>query len=63
MRIPRKPVIGLVGGIGSGKSTVARLLGALGCGVIDADQLAKGLLDEPAIRDSLVAWWGPECCG
>ncbi len=33
--------IGLTGGIGSGKSTVARLLAQRGARVIDADQLAR----------------------
>ena len=34
------PVIGLTGGIGSGKSTVARLLAARGARVIDTDRVA-----------------------
>jgi dephospho-CoA kinase len=34
-------LVGLTGGIGSGKSTVARLLERLGASVIDADQLAR----------------------
>jgi dephospho-CoA kinase len=34
--------LGLTGGIGSGKSTVARLLEALGATLIDADQIARG---------------------
>lgn len=57
---PRNPklVIGLLGAPGSGKSTVARQFAQLGCGVIDADVLAKEALDEPAVRDRLVEWWG-----
>jgi dephospho-CoA kinase len=35
--------IGLTGGIGSGKSTVAGLLGGLGAAVIDTDQIAREL--------------------
>lgn len=37
----RVPVIGLTGGIASGKSTVSRLLKARGFQIIDADQLVK----------------------
>jgi dephospho-CoA kinase len=37
-------VVGLTGGIGSGKSTVARLLAARGAVVIDADGLARDVL-------------------
>ena len=54
-----KKIIGLVGGIGSGKSTVARVLVSLGCGLIDADDLSHRALDEPEVRQKLVEWWGP----
>lgn len=38
----RRPVrLGLTGGIGSGKSTVGQMLGALGAVVIDADQISR----------------------
>ena len=38
-----KPVIGLTGGIGSGKTTVADRLGALGATVVDTDEIARHL--------------------
>jgi dephospho-CoA kinase len=43
--------LGLTGGIGSGKSTVAKLFEALGIPVYDADQGAKRLMEEnPEVR-------------
>ncbi|MEM6551619.1 MAG: dephospho-CoA kinase [Planctomycetota bacterium] len=56
----RKPVVGLMGQPGSGKSTVAAVMAELGGGVVDADVLARGVLAEPAVVDELVSWWGPE---
>jgi dephospho-CoA kinase len=46
-------VIGLTGGIGSGKSTVSRRLAQLGAVVIDADRLARALQarGEPVWRE------------
>lgn len=38
-------VVGLTGGIASGKSTVARLLGDRGARVVDADQLARRVVE------------------
>lgn len=52
------PVIGLAGGIGSGKSMVARILRELGCVVSDSDAAARAALQEPTVRDQLVEWWG-----
>jgi len=57
-RIPI-PVIGLSGGIGSGKSTVARAFAAENCLVIDADADARAALMLPHVRDQIVQWWGP----
>lgn len=54
----RMPVIGIVGGIGAGKSHVARVFEGLGCLVLDSDAAAKAQLDEPAVKDVLVSWWG-----
>jgi dephospho-CoA kinase len=56
-RPPPPLVLGLLGGVGSGKSTVAGLLGELGAAVLDADAVAREVLDDPdviaAIRDRL----------
>jgi dephospho-CoA kinase len=54
----KKPVIGILGGIGSGKSTVAAELGRLGCAVIDADKLAKDALEVAVLREAVVARFG-----
>lgn len=52
--------IGLTGGIGSGKSAVARLLEARGIPVVDADQLAReaALPGTPALAEIRAAWPG-----
>jgi len=53
-------VIGLTGGIASGKSTVARMLVERGAAVVDADQLARRIVEpgQPALAE-LVARFGP----
>jgi dephospho-CoA kinase len=55
---PSKPIIGLAGGIGSGKSAVADILERLGCVVAHSDEVGRAALRDPAIRDELVVWWG-----
>jgi len=55
-----KPIIGIVGGIGSGKSFVAKIFGELGCLVIDSDALVRLAYGDPSIRASLREWWGDE---
>ena len=54
-------VVGLTGGIGSGKSTVARRLTELGAAIVDADKLGHGayLPGGPAY-DDVVAAFGRE---
>jgi len=56
----RKPIIGIIGGIASGKSTVAREFGKRGCAVISADAIAHELLQEKPVRDEIVGLFGPE---
>ena len=53
-----RPIIGIAGGIGSGKTSVARLFGELGCLVIEADALVREAYLDPAIRRTLREWWG-----
>ena len=53
-----KPIIGIMGGIGSGKSTVAAEFAKLGCKVIDADKIAHELLKRDAIKEKIVAFLG-----
>jgi dephospho-CoA kinase len=55
-----KPVVGLVGGIGSGKSRVAALFQATGARVIAGDDLGHEALRQPAIRDRVTDRWGKE---
>jgi dephospho-CoA kinase len=53
-------VIGLVGGIGAGKSTAAQLLAARGGTVIDADALGHDALEQIDIRRSVMSQWGKQ---
>src|ERR1700729_197470 len=51
-------VIGLIGGIGGGKSSVAALLEDAGAVVIDADVVGHELLNEPTVRSQIVERFG-----
>ena len=53
--------IGLTGGIGSGKSTVARIFNVLGIPVYDADSASKKLMNEDAdMKNELIRVFGNE---
>ena len=54
----KKPIIGILGGVASGKSTVAAEFVRLGCAVIDADKIAHELLDNEEIRGKIVSCFG-----
>ena len=56
-------VIGMAGGIGAGKSEVARAFAEAGCVVADSDRAAREALDRPDVREQLVAWWGAQIVG
>jgi dephospho-CoA kinase len=53
------PVVGLVGGIGAGKSVAAAALGELGLLVLDADAVGHALLAQRPARDRVVERFGP----
>lgn len=52
-------MIGLTGGIGSGKSTVAAMFATLGIPVFNADEQAKLIMqNSPIIKEKLIAQFG-----
>jgi dephospho-CoA kinase len=53
-----KPVIGLVGTIGAGKTAVAALLAARGGVVVDGDKLGHAALEQPDVKAKLIPRWG-----
>ena len=56
-------VLGLVGRIGAGKSTVARLFARHGAHVIDADRIAHEVLREDVVKAAVAARFGPGVVG
>jgi dephospho-CoA kinase len=53
-------IIGLTGGIGAGKSTVAAMLAELGASVIDTDAIAREVVQPPSpVLDAIKAEFGP----
>jgi dephospho-CoA kinase len=59
----RIPIIGLLGGIASGKSLVADCLEELGAGVLDADGIGHEVLRMPAVREAIRQRWGEQVIG
>jgi dephospho-CoA kinase len=55
----RAVVIGLLGGIAAGKSAVAEAFAAHGLQVIDADRIARDVVETPAVAAELRAAFGP----
>jgi dephospho-CoA kinase len=54
-------VIGLTGGIGCGKSAAAACFAEFGFNVVDADRLARQVLESAACVRALRARWGEAC--
>jgi len=54
-------VIGLIGPIGCGKSTVAGWLAARGAAIVDADRLTRSIMTSGSpVTDDVIAHFGPE---
>ncbi len=51
----------LTGGIGSGKSTVSKLLTLMGARVYNADQAAKSLYNRPGVISAVAELFGDAC--
>jgi dephospho-CoA kinase len=54
----KKPIIGILGGIGSGKSTVTGEFVKLGCKAIDADRVVHQLLEQEPVKKQITASFG-----
>ena len=53
-------IVGLTGGIGSGKSTIAKLFEIFGCIIFDSDSVAKQLYFDPIIKSHIIKLLGEE---
>jgi dephospho-CoA kinase len=56
-------ILGLLGGVASGKSTVADLFRQRGAAVLDADRAGHEVLRLPAVRAAIGGRWGNEVIG
>jgi len=56
----RKPVIGLIGGVGSGKSLAAAEFAKYGGRIVSGDAFGHEALRRPVIKEQVVRRWGHE---
>lgn len=56
-------VIGLTGGVGSGKSTVGAMFRELGACVVESDEIGRHVLCTDEVRRTLREWWGDSVFG
>jgi len=56
----KKAIIGITGGMCSGKTAVAKEFERLGCNVIDADEIAHKYLDKTSVKSKIIAGFGKE---
>ncbi len=51
-------IVGLIGGIASGKSRIAELFQTWGAVVLDADRIGHQILQDPAVKQAIQQRWG-----
>ena len=51
-------IVALTGGIGSGKTTVAKLFETMGCVVYNSDERAKELYNNPEVKKQVIELLG-----
>ena len=56
-------IIGLTGGIASGKSTVSKYLAEKGFKVYDADKIAKDISEKKSVQEEVIATFGDKILG
>jgi dephospho-CoA kinase len=56
-------ILGLLGGVASGKSTVAEMFRQKGAAVLDADRAGHEVLRQPAVRAAVGGRWGKDVIG
>lgn len=56
----RPVVIGLTGGVASGKSTIAKMFNRLGAWVLDGDRVGHDVLKDPDVLAHIQAIWGKD---
>ena len=54
----RPKIIGITGGISSGKSTVTRMLASLGAEIIDADEICHRLIQAKEVKEKIIKRFG-----
>lgn len=53
-------IVGLTGGIGSGKTTLAKLFEVMGCAIYNSDDRAKEVYFNPEVRQQVIELLGKE---
>ena len=53
-------VLGLIGGIGAGKTAVSQILMEAGCVVSNSDRVSHEVMKSSEVRDQIFKWWRDE---